>query len=230
MPRTILLPVLTSLIPTMLVLLTACSKPPDERLLKLSEQANSRQQAQNEVIARQSEKTAELSQGFIDAEAQARQELLQLQKQLVDADAEARKDLRAIHHKIVQRDADGRRELDELHRQAQASIATRTQAVDQQRDLLEQERRQIAAERARAPVVAEAVKFVGGLIVCSLPLVVVVYLLRSLRSRGDNTDAAMVEVLVQELVAAQPRLLAGPAPRPALPSASTDGTAASSTS
>jgi hypothetical protein len=156
--------------------MTAYSKP-DERLIELGERANARQQAQNEVIAGHSAKTAELSQSFIDSEAQARQDLLELQQQLVDADAEARKDSQSIHEQIDLRDSDGRRELDELHRQAHASIAGRTKAIDRQRDLLEQERRQIAAERARAPVVAEAVKFVGGLIVCSLPLVVVIHLL-----------------------------------------------------
>jgi hypothetical protein len=189
-----------------LIPLIGCSKPPDERLVELSERANARQQAQNEVIARQTEKTAELSVGFIDAEAKARQELLALQQQIVDADAKSRADLQRIHEQVMQRDADGRRELDELHRQAHAAFTKRTEVIDRERDLMEQERRQIAAERARAPVVAEAVKFVGGLIVCSLPLIVAVYLLRCLRNGGD-VDAAMVEVLVEELVAERPRLL-----------------------
>ena len=42
----------------MLITLIGCSKPPDERLVELSERANARQQAQNETIARQTEKTA----------------------------------------------------------------------------------------------------------------------------------------------------------------------------
>ena len=188
-----------------LPLIAACSKPPDERLIELGEQANARQQAQNEVIARQSEKTAQLTQGFVDAEAEARKELLQLQRELVDADAEARKDLQAIHAEIVQRDADGRRELDELHRQTHAATTSRIQAVDQQRDLLEQERRKIAEERARAPVVAEAVRFGAGLIVCLTPLVVVVYLLRCLGS-AEAVDAATLSVLVDEITSDQPRL------------------------
>ncbi len=212
----------------MLIPLIGCSKPPDERLIELGERANARQQAQNETIARQTEKTAELSQGFIDAEAKARQELLTLQQQIVDAEAKSREDLQRIHGQIVERDADGRRELDELHQQVHASIAARTQAIDRERDLMEQERRQIAAERASAPVVAEAVKFVGGLIVCSLPLIVVIYLLRCLRRGNDGPDAAMVEVLVEELVADRPGLLSRPR-SPALPQASADDATASST-
>ena len=199
-----------------LPLMIGCSKPPDERLIELGERANARQQAQNETIARQTETTAELSQGFIDAEAKARQELLVLQQQIVDADAQSRDDQQRIHEQIVQRDAEGRRELDELHRKAHASIVTRTQAIDRERDQMEEERRQLAAERTRAPVVAEAVKFVGGLIVCSLPLIVVIYLLRSLKTNSGDADAAMVEVLVEELVAERPRLIAS-ADRRALP-------------
>lgn len=229
MLKTILPPTPSTLLAAMLIPLIGCSKPPDERLVELSERANQRQQAQNETIARQTEKTAELSHGFIDAEAKARQELLALQQRIVDADANSREDLQRIHQTIVERDADGRRQLDELHQQAHASIAERTQAIDRERDLIEQERRQIAVERARAPVVAESVKFVGGLIVCSLPLVVVIYLLRSLRSRSSDVDAAMVEVLVEELVTGQPRLLSRPRP-PALPQASANDAAASSTS
>jgi len=213
MPKTNRPDVWTICLP-MLIPMIGCRQPTDERLIELGERANARQQAQNEVIARQSEKTAELSEGFIDAEAEARQELLQLQQQLVDADADARSDLQAMHEQIVQQGADGRRKLDALHRETHAAHAARAQAIDRQRDLLEQERREIAAERLRAPIVAEAVKFAGGLIVCALPLVVVIYLLRNLRS-NDDTDAAVVEAFVEELVAERPRLLPAAAP-PAL--------------
>jgi len=164
MPKTNRPDVWTICLP-ILPLMIGCSQPTDERLIELGERANARQQAQNEVIARQSEKTAKLSEGFIDAEAEARQELLQLQQQLVDADADARSDLQAMHEQIVQRDAGGRRKLDALHRETHAAFSIRTQAIDRQRDLLEQERREIAEERLRAPIVAEAVKFAGGLIV-----------------------------------------------------------------
>ena len=121
-----------------------------------------------------------------------------------------------IHAEVVRRDADGRRELDELHRQAQTAFAARNSSMDQQPDLLEQERRNIAEERIRAPVVAEAVKFGAGLIVCLTPLVVVVYLLRCLRS-DDGVDAAMFEVLIDEISSEQPRLFRAQPESRALP-------------
>ncbi len=79
-----------------------------------------------------------------------------------------------------------------------------------------------------APIVAEAVRFAGGLIVCVLPLVVVIYLLRSLRGNNDDTDSAMVELMVSEIVSGEPRLLPSPTQPPALPSASSESDDASS--
>ena len=70
----------------------------------------------NEVIARQTEHTTNLSNDFIDAETDVRHELLVLQQQLIDSDAQSREDLQNIHEQVVRPDADGRRELDELHR------------------------------------------------------------------------------------------------------------------
>ena len=142
--------------------------------------------------------------------------MLSLQQRLIEAEASARKDLERIHLEVVQRDTAGRKELDELHQQSQTAFAERTQAIDRQRDLLEQERQQIAAERQRAPVIAEAVKFCGGLIVCVLPLGVVLYLLRTV---GRNAgDAELVEILVREITSERPRLFP-----PALPNPSTRG-------
>jgi len=182
-------------IPMLLLMTAGCSS--DERLIELSERASARQHAQNETIARQTDRMTELTQEFIEEEAAARQELLELQQQLADADAQ------------------NRRELNELQQQAHASISARTQALDGQRDALEAERRQIAAERQRAPVIAEAVKFAAGVIACLLPLGVVVYLLFCLRD-GAEADSATVEILVQELVSDQPRLLSRPSSTPAL--------------
>ena len=200
---------------TLIAILSGCSQPSDERLLALSEHTRAQQQSQNEAIAQQASKTVELSNDYIKAEASSRQELLELQQQLVEADALARADLQAIHQQVVERDTIGRQELDALHRQSQSAFSERTRALDQQRDLLEQERQQIAKERQRAPVISEAIKFAGGLIVCVLPLGVVVYLLRTLASTQGDVDAEMLDLLVRELTSEQPRLLPL-RPRPAL--------------
>jgi len=50
-----------------------------------------------------------------------------------------------------------------------------------------------------------------------LPLLVVVYLLHSMRNT-DDADPVMIDMLVQELIADRSKLLLGPSPAPALPS------------
>jgi len=206
---------LLALMPTA-ILLIGCSKPPDDRLVEVSERAAERQKAQNETIARQTEQTTKLSNDFIDAEGEARQDLLALQQQFVEADARARQELHQIHEVVVQRDANGQRDLDELRHETHAAVLAQLAAIDQQRDELERERREIARARKQAPVVAEAVEFGAGLIACVMPLLCMIYLLRSLRT-SDDTDAATVELLVNQLAAGPSALLLPPDAAPALP-------------
>jgi VIT1/CCC1 family predicted Fe2+/Mn2+ transporter len=106
--------------------------------------------------------------------------------------------------KLVEADAKSRTENIELHRQIEAERS----GVNLQRDALEQERRQIAQERNRAPIVADSILAVGGLIAAIVPLLVCLFLLRGLFHKSDQE--ALAEVLVEDLVSRQP-LLSGPA-------------------
>ena len=89
----------------------------------------------------------------------------------------------------------------------------RTVAIDAGREQLEQERREIAQQRHRDPIVAATVQSIGLILACLLPLVVAVYVIRQMRS-DEPDDAALAQLLVQELSADQPRLLPGPSLRP----------------
>jgi hypothetical protein len=82
-------------------------------------------------------------------------------------------------NKLVEADAKSRTENIDLHRQ----IETERSGVNQQRDALEQERRQIADERIRDPIIAESIRAVAGLIAAILPLLVCLFLLRGLFHR-----------------------------------------------
>src|SRR5580704_478112 len=106
--------------------------------------------------------------------------------------------------KLVEADAKSRTENIELHRQIEAERS----GVNQQRDVLEQERRQIAQERNRDPIVADSILALGGLIATILPLLVCLFLLRGLFHKSDQE--ALAEVLVEDLVSRRP-LLSGPA-------------------
>jgi VIT1/CCC1 family predicted Fe2+/Mn2+ transporter len=107
-------------------------------------------------------------------------------------------------NRLVEADAKSRSENNELHRQ----IESERSGVNQQRDALEQERRQSALERNRDPIVAESIQAAAGLIAAVLPLLVCLFLLRGLFSRTDGE--ALAEVLIEDLVSQQP-LLAEPA-------------------
>ena len=106
--------------------------------------------------------------------------------------------------KLVEADAKSRTEHIELHRQIEAERF----GVNQQRDALEQERRQIAQQRNRDPIVANSILAVAGLIAAILPLLVCLFLLRGLFHKSDQE--ALAEVLIEDLVSLQP-LLSEPA-------------------
>lgn len=103
------------------------------------------------------------------------------------------------------------RQMAELQKQWQTE---RTQ-LNEQRDRLEVERREIATQRRREPIVAESIQQVGTLALCLLPLVIGALLLRQSNEPEDGN--AIAETLVADLMSAKPTLFA-----PALPAPSSD--------
>jgi hypothetical protein len=103
-------------------------------------------------------------------------------------------------NRLVEADAKSRTENNELHRQ----IESERSDINQQRDALEQERRQIAAERIRDPIIAESIQAVAGLIAVMLPLLVCLLLLRGLYQKPPGETLA--EVLIEDLVSQHPLL------------------------
>jgi hypothetical protein len=81
------------------------------------------------------------------------------------------------------------------------------------RDQLEKDRRLIAQQRFRDPILAAAVQNVGLIIACTLPLIVCIFVIKRMSSREPD-DAAVAELLVYELTSDRPRLLPGPSLRP----------------
>ena len=137
------------------------------------------------------EKLVEMAREHAVREAESQRQMVDLQKQvadgsrqLVEADAKARGELTALQHDL---------------RSDQAEIG-------RQRDKMEAERREIAHNRFRDPIIAAIVEDIGIVLACLLPLVVCVYVLWSARRAGES-DSAVAELLVQELVATEPTLL-----------------------
>jgi hypothetical protein len=100
-------------------------------------------------------------------------------------------------NRLVEADVKSRTENIELHRQIEAERS----GINEQRDALEQERRQIAGERIRDPIIAESIRAVAGLIAAILPLIVCLFLLRGLFHKSDQETLA--EVLIEDLVSGQ---------------------------
>jgi hypothetical protein len=124
-------------------------------------------------------------------EAERQQQMTDLQKQvaegarqLAESDAKARENLTAMQHDL---------------QTAQAEIG-------HQRDLLEDDRREIAAQRRSDPIIAAVITDIGIILACLLPLALAAYVLWA-ACRARESDSAVAELLVQEMVASEPRLL-----------------------
>jgi hypothetical protein len=179
--------VTTSAALLMLVTAAGCSPAPDQRDRRLAEfarQSMEQQAKQNEHIARNSKAMIEENQKLVEAT-----------RELVAHDAQARQELIAAQERLTT----------QLNQQ-QASIAAG-------RDQLEQDRRQIAEQRFRDPILAAAIQNAGLLIACTLPLIVCIFVIKRMSSREPD-DAAVAELLVYELTSDRPRLLPGPSLRP----------------
>ena len=113
------------------------------------------------------------------------------------------------------RQAEQNRELAQVvtdQQTVQKGIENQHQHLDEERSALDSERRAIAAERVRDPIIANALIGAVILAACALPLVLAFFVLRG-ADKAEPDEAALSELLVQELVADKPLLF----PRPFSP-------------
>ena len=172
-----------------LLAIVGCSPAPDmrdQRLAEFAKQSVAQQAQQNDHLARQSQAVVEQSQKLAEA-----------------------------GRELVAQDAAARREMVSAQQGLNAQLNQQRATIDAGRDDLEQERRQIAEQRHRDPIVSASIQTAGLLLACLLPLLVCVFIIRQM-GRHEPEDAAVAELLVCELTSDQPRLLPGPAWRPAL--------------
>ncbi len=131
----------------------------------------------------------------------ADERLVDLSRQSVDRQAEQNRLVETNNrqvlestNKLLEADAHSRTQALEMQRQ----IAAERSGINQQRDALEQERRQIAHERNRDPIVAESIQAAAGLMAAVLPLLVCLALLRGWFHKTEQE--VLADVLIQELV------------------------------
>jgi hypothetical protein len=123
----------------------------DQRLAEFARQSMEEQAKQNQHIAEQSQAVVEESG-----------ELAEASKELVASDAKARQDLIGAQERLTA----------QLHEQR----AT----VDVGRNQLEVERKRIADQRNRDPLLAAAIQNIGLIIACLLPLIICIFVIRQL--------------------------------------------------
>jgi hypothetical protein len=139
------------------------------------------------------ERLLEMAREDAARQAETQRQASELQRQLAEGSRQ-----------LVESDAKAREKLIALQRDLRADQAE----IGRQRNQLEGDRREIAAQRHRDPIVAAVLLDIGIVLACLLPLAVCIYVLRSTRRAGESDDA-LTELLVEELVAERPRLSAG---------------------
>ena len=127
--------------------------------------------------------------------------------------AEQSKQIAQASRRLIEGDAQARRDLLAAQKQLSSELHSERASIDRQREEMEQERRNIAAQRHRDPMIAQAINAVGLTLACLLPLALAAYVIRAVNQDGDDS-AALSELLVMEITAERPLLLPV-SPRPA---------------
>ncbi len=145
----------------------------------------------------QDERLARFAEQAVERQAEQNRRMADLQQQVAEGS-----------RRLVEADAQSRAELTNAHRALQAERVE----IGRQRDALEEDRQEIASKRITDPLIAAALMNAGILVACILPLVLCWYLLRHSETDVPG-DAVMAEVLLNDLVAGAPVLLARHEPR-----------------
>ena len=172
----------TYLAPLVLLAAIGCSKSPDyrdQRLAEMAQQTVAEQVKQNDRMADQSEAVVKESHGLALAA-----------KELVEKDAEARRELIAAQQELT------------------TQLNDQQSTIDIGREQLENDRREIAEQRHRDPIIAAAISNFGLVLACLTPLCVAGWIIHRMQSQEPD-QSAVAELLTLELISDRPRLLPG---------------------
>jgi hypothetical protein len=123
--------------------------------------------------------------------------------------AQQSQDVAVAAQRLVEADAKARQGLVEAHAVMQKELQAERVGIDRQHQELEQERRELAAQRGRDPIIAGAITGLGTVVACLLPLFLAGYIIY-VAMRNSSDAEAMSEYLVEELTADESLLLTGP--------------------
>jgi hypothetical protein len=110
------------------------------------------------------------------------------------------REIASAAHDLVEQDAAARRELLEAQARNQEQFREQQAAMDRKLEQLQAERREAAQAAVRAPVIAQALITVAGIVAALLPLLVTAYALRRLPETGA-AEELLTEALLEDLAA-----------------------------
>lgn len=130
------------------------------------------------------ERLARFAEQSVDQQAQQNKAVTAQQQEIAEAT-----------HALVAADTQSRADFAKLV----GDLNDERQELNSQRDGLEAERRDIAAQRRSIPLVTGALEGLGLVLICCLPLLVALYVLRAV-TQGGQDDGILNDLLVRELV------------------------------
>lgn len=141
--------------------------------------------------------------------AELTQQSLQTQSEQNEQMAEqSRQTAEAARH-LVEEDAKARREMIESHAKLRHELQEERVGIEQQRSEMENERRELAVQRGRDPIIAETIGAVGVILACLLPLLLAAYVLYTAHRNKDDTET-LNELLVTGVIDDELRMLSTP--------------------
>lgn len=126
------------------------------------------------------------------------QRLVEQSQQSQQRQAEQNHEMARLNQQV----AEGTKRLVEADAKARHDLIQVQQKLDQQRQEIHAEQRQLAEQRHRDPIVANMILGSVVLLVCALPVVLGAYILRSTSQQGP--EEGLAELLVMELVSDEP--------------------------
>ena len=141
------------------------------------------------------DRLAEMAQQSLREQARQNERLTKQSQQIAEASRH-----------LIENDSRARRDMIAAHTTLQKELQTERANINQQLSELESERREIARQRGRDPIIANAISCIGLTLACLLPLLLAGYVIYSLNRSSDDSDA-LSEMLVLEITAEKPKLL-----------------------
>jgi hypothetical protein len=139
------------------------------------------------------DRLAELSEKSLTRQAEQNQQMVQQTTQVAQATRQ-----------LVAADAQARTELIAAQAQLQHDLQTEREGLERNHEVLEAERKELAAQRHRDPIVAAALIQAATLLACLLPIVLCLAILRALRHEAtDSANRDAVERMTPARLAEQ---------------------------